>query len=120
MADSTEDSVQRVEGDNVTWIEIASCGSIDEANILRGFLEAEGLAAQIENVQADILPANFGKLGDIRVYVASQDEAKAQELMQQRSRDYDKLDDDGENLVTDDGAADIEDGATVEPEPEPE
>ena len=117
MAD-TDDLVQRVEGDNVSWVEIASCGSIDEANLLRGFLEAEGIGAQIENVQSDVLPANFGKLGDIRIYVSRQDEAKAQELMKEREREYDKLDDDGENVVTDEGASDIDDNSTLEPDPE--
>ena len=117
MAD-TDDLVQRVEGDNVSWVEIASCGSINEANLLRGFLEAEGIGAQIENVQSDVLPANFGKLGDIRIYVSIQDEARAQELMKEREREYDKLDDDGENVVTDEGTSDIDDNSTLEPDTE--
>jgi hypothetical protein len=117
MAD-TDDSVQRVEGDNVSWVEVASCGSIDEANLLRGFLEAEGIGAQIENVQSDVLPANFGKLGDIRIFVASEDEPRAQALMKERELAYDKLDDDGETVVTDEGASAIDDDSTLETEPE--
>ena len=114
MAD-TDDLVQKVEGNNVTWVEIATCGSIDEANLLRGFLDAEGIDAQVENVRSDVLPANFGKLGDIRIYVAAEDEAKAQELMKDRERAYENLDDDTETVVTDEGASDIEDNATMEP-----
>jgi hypothetical protein len=114
----TDDQVQRVEGDTVSWVEIASCGSIDEANLLRGFLENEGIGAEIENVQSDILPANFGKLGDIRIFVSVQDEAKAKALMETRAVEYDKLDDDGENVVTDDGATDIDDNSTMEPDTE--
>ncbi len=114
----TDDQVQRVEGANVSWVEIASCGSIDEANLLRGFLEAEGIGAEIENVQSDILPANFGKLGDIRIFVSVLDEAKAKALMEARAVEYDKLDDDGENVVTDEGASEIDDNSTLEPDSE--
>ena len=115
MSDA-DDDVQRIKGDNVTWVEIASCGSIDEANLLRGFLEAEGIDAQLENVQSDPLPANFGMLGDIRIYVPAEDEERAQELMRKREDEYEALDDDTETVVTDEGIASIDDDATVEPE----
>ncbi len=115
MADPN-DPVQKVEGDNVTWVEIASCGSIDEANLLRGFLEAEGIDATLENVQSDVLPANFGLLGDIRVYVPAEDEEDARALLKEREREYENLDDDTETIVTDDGAADIDENAEPEVE----
>ncbi len=115
MADPN-DPVQKIDGENMTWVEIASCGSIDEANLLRGFLEAEGIDASVENVQSDILPANFGMLGDIRIYVSTEDEARAQELMKERQREYEDLDDDTETVVTDDGATDIDENAKPETE----
>jgi|ERR1700682_6308443 len=118
MADPTDDLVQRVEGDTVTWIEIASCGTIEEANLMKGFLDAEGIPAQIENVQAEILPANFGMLGDIRVYVTSEDERRALDLLAQREIAYDRLDDDGETIVTDAGVTEVDDNSTVEPDGE--
>jgi hypothetical protein len=117
MADPADDLVQKVEGNGITWIEIATFGTIEEANLLRGFLEAEGLDAQVENVQSEILPANFGMLGDIRIYVPAEHEKRAQELMAQREVAYDKLDDDGEDVVTDEGAAEIDDNAETENEP---
>ncbi len=115
MADPN-DPVQKIDGENMTWVEIASCGSIDEANLLRGFLEAEGIDASLENVQSDVLPANFGMLGDIRIYVSTEDEARAQELMKERQREYEDLDDDTETIVTDDGAADVDENAEPETE----
>jgi hypothetical protein len=118
MPDPTGDLVQRVEGDTVTWIEIASCATIEEANLMKGFLDAEGIPAQIENVQAEILPANFGMLGDIRMYVSSQDEARAFDLLAKRETEYDKLDDDGETIVTDAGVTEVDDNSTVEPDGE--
>lgn len=118
MADSNEDIREDVNTvaaeDGTTWVEIASTGTEDEATLLRGFLEAEGIPAQIENVKFGMEPINFGTMGDIRVYVSSEDEARAQELLRSRNREYDKLDDDGETLVTDDGEATIADGAQAE------
>jgi hypothetical protein len=118
MADSNEENRENVNTvaaeDGTTWVEIASTGTEDEATLLRGFLEAEGIPAQIENVKFGMEPINFGTMGDIRVYVSSEDEARAQELLRSRNREYDKLDDDGETVVTDEGEATIADGAQAE------
>ena len=112
------DNVQTVEGENMTWIEIASTGTEDEATLLRGFLEAEGIPAQIENVKFRMEPINFGTMGDIRIYVSAEDEQRAQELLRSRDRAYDRLDDDTETVVTDDGPATIDESSRTESEPE--
>lgn len=114
MAEQRDDLVQTVEGDGMTWIEIASSGTEDEAQLLRGFLEAEGIAAQIENVKFSMEPINFGTMGDIRIYVPATDEARAQELLRGRQRAYDKLVDDEETLVTDEGPALIDENTRPE------
>lgn len=111
-------NVQTVEGNNVTWIEIASTGTEDEATLLKGFLDAEGIPAQIENVKFTMEPVNFGTLGDIRVYVSAEDEARAMELLRQRNLAYDRLDDDSETVVTDDGPASIDESSRTESDPE--
>lgn len=102
-----------VEG-GTTWVEIASCGTEDEANLLQGFLDAEGIEAQIENVKFNMEPINFGSMGDIRVYVGAGNEARAQELIRGREAAYEKLDDDDETLVTDDGPATIDESSRAE------
>ena len=112
------DNVQTVEGENVTWVEIASTGGEDEATLLKGFLDAEGIPAQIENVKFSMEPINFGTMGDIRIYVSAADEARAQELLRQREKAYDRLDEDGETVVTDDGPADIHETSRSERDPE--
>lgn len=118
MADSNEEIREDVNTvaaeDGTTWVEIASTGTEDEATLLRGFLEAEGIPAQIENVKFGMEPINFGTMGDIRIYVASEDEARAQELLRTRNREYEQLDDDEETLVTDEGQASIADDAQAE------
>ena len=100
--------------DGTTWVEIASMGTEDEAKLLAGFLEAEGIPAQIENVKFSMEPINFGTMGDIRVYVGAEDEPRAQELLRARERAYDRLDDDDETLVTDEGPAEIDEDAAAE------
>ena len=107
---------QAIPAPNETWVEIASSGNEDEANLIRGFLEAEGIPAQIENVKFSMEPITFGKMGDIRVYVGASDQARAQELLRSRERDFDKLEDDDDTLVTDEGVAKIDENASTEPE----
>lgn len=105
---------QSIQGENGTWVEIASTGTDDEARLLKGFLDAEGIEAQIENVKFSMEPINFGTMGDIRVYVAAEDEQRAVQLLRQRNQEYDRLDDDEETLVTDDGPAAIDESASAE------
>ena len=105
---------QAVPGDTTTWVEITSVGTDDEARLLQGFLEAEGIAAQIENVKFHMEPINFGTMGDIRIYVASEDEERAVRLLKERDREYDRLDDDEDTLVTDEGPAEIDESASAE------
>ena len=115
MADSNQgfpDDVNVVPAeDGTTWVEIASTGTEDEAKLIQGFLDAEGIPAQVESVRSDVTPANFGMLGDIRVYVGSEDEPRAQELLRSRERQAESLDDDEETLVTDEGPAVIDETA---------
>jgi putative signal transducing protein len=106
--------------DGTTWVEITSVGTDDEARLLQGFLEAEGVPAQIENVKFSMEPINFGTMGTIRIYVPSDDEQRALQMLRNRNAEYDRLDDDGENVVTDEGPADIDDDAQTEPDTETE
>ena len=107
---------QVIDANNGTWVEITSAGTEDEANLIRGFLDAEGIPAQIENVKFSMEPTNFGKMGEIRVYVAAEDEQRAQSLLRERERAWDKLEDDEDTLVTDEGVAQIDENASTEPE----
>ncbi|HSP33639.1 MAG TPA: DUF2007 domain-containing protein [Thermoanaerobaculia bacterium] len=109
---------QAVQGETTTWVEIASTGTDDEARLLQGFLEAEGIRAQVENVKFTMEPINFGTMGDIRVYVRAEDEKRALDLVKERNREYEQLDDDEDTLVTDEGPAEIDESATAENENE--
>jgi hypothetical protein len=118
MADATtgipEDVNTITADDGTTWVEIASTGTADEAVLLRGFLDAEGIPAQIEDVKFRMEPINFGTMGEIRVYVPSEHETRAQELLRERNREYEQLDDDEETLITDEGPAVVDESSTAE------
>ena len=117
MADSEQDleNVNTVPSeDGTTWIEIASTGTADEANLLAGFLDGAGIPANIENVKFGMEPINFGTMGDIRVYVRQEDETRAQELLRSRDRAFEQLDDDDETLVTDEGPAVVDETSQTE------
>ena len=104
--------------DGSTWVEIASSGTEDEARLMQGFFEAEGIAAQVENLKFSMEPINFGTMGDIRIYVKTDDQARASELLRSREREYDKMSDDAETLVTDDGPAIVDENSQSEVETE--
>jgi len=106
---------QARQGEGVTWVEIASTGTDDKARLIQGFLEAEDIPAQIENVKFSMEPINFGTMGDIRVYVAAENEARAQELLRQRNAEFDRLEDDADTVVTDEGTAEITEDEEIEP-----
>ena len=59
-------------------------------------------------------PINFGTMGDIRIYVGAEDEQRAQDLLRQREREYETLDDDEETLVTDEGPAEFDENSRAE------
>lgn len=100
--------------DGTTWVEIASSGTVDEAKLLQGFLEAEGIPAQIEDVKFEEMPINFGAMGDIRIYVASEEEERALTLLREREREWRQLGDDEETLVTDDGPAVVDENTQAD------
>jgi putative signal transducing protein len=102
--------------DGTTWVEIVSTANSDEAELIQGFLKAEGIDAQIEHAEAHILPSTIGKLADVRIYVPASDEERALLLLRQRQQEWEKLADDDDTLVTDDGVAEVDEDATTEPE----
>ena len=113
MPDDTANTITAEDG--TTLVEIASVGTEDEASLLQGFLEAEGIPAHIEDVKFHMEPINFGTMGQIRIFVALDDEPRAQQLLREREREFEEhIDDDDDTLVTDDGVAEIDEDAQAE------
>jgi formate dehydrogenase assembly factor FdhD len=115
MADNSPVRTLQTE-DGTTLIEIAAAPNSDEADLICGFLESEGIPARVEHADARILPSNMGTLGDVRVYVAQDDEERALALLKQREEEFEQLDDDSETVVTDEGAVDIDENTPAEKE----
>jgi len=99
---------QTVEGDTTTWVEIATVGSEDEARMVKGYLEAEGIPAQYESLEINMLPVNIGSMGEIRVFVDAKREADAIRLLAERDEDFAAAPSD-ESVMTDEGPATIAD-----------
>jgi len=106
----------RQSDDGTTWIEIASTANSDEAQLIQGFLDAEGIDAQIEHAEASQFPMTFGDLGDTRIFVPTTDEKRALELLRQREQEWENLEDDDDTVVTDEGVAEVDEKSTTEPE----
>jgi hypothetical protein len=102
--------------DGTTWVEISSAANSDEAELIQGFLEAEGIDTEIEHAEAHPFPTTFGSLGDARVFVKAEDEKRALELLRQREEEFEKLKDDDDTVVTDEGVAELDESVTTEPE----
>ncbi|MHB0971454.1 MAG: putative signal transducing protein [Thermoanaerobaculia bacterium] len=108
---------QTIEGPSSTWVEIASASTEDEAKLLQGFLEGQGIPCQVESLKFTMEPVNLGTMGEIRVYVNSENADAARELLDERSREYEELPQE-ESVVTDEGPAEIADDTIAEPDTE--
>lgn len=104
-----ESANQTLDGPETTWVEIATASTQEEALLLKGFLENEGIPCQEESLKFDELPVNVGAMGEIRIYVPEEFEAAARQQLNYRQAQYDRLDEDGESVVTDEGPATISD-----------
>ena len=121
MADESlrdDEDVQTIEGPGSTWVEITSLPNEDEARLLAGFLENEGIPSQVEAVNSTELPVTFGKLGEIRLYVPEGQKEQAMALVRSRESQYERLSGE-ETVITDEGPADIADDASVSEGNEP-
>lgn len=106
---------QTIDSPGTTWVEIASVGSDDEARLLAGFLEAEGITAQVESLRFSMEPVNLGSMSEIRVYVGAEDEHRALELLDSRASTFATLPND-ENLMTDEGPAEYDESIETKTE----
>ncbi len=104
---------QTVESPGTTWVEIASVGSDDEARLLAGFLEAEGIPSEVESLRFNMEPVNVGTMSEIRIYVGAEDEQRALALLESRADSF-PGDPTGESVMTDEGPAEIDDAAETE------
>jgi hypothetical protein len=98
---------QTVDSGDETWVEITSVGTDDEARILAGYLEAEGIPAQVESLKFSMEPVNLGTMSEIRVYVSAENEERAMRLVEDRREEFaergDEEDEGATSSVIDEG-----------------
>lgn len=66
------------------WEIAETVGTEEEASLVAGFLEAEGIASQIESLLFHQEPATFGKLSEVRILVHAADVERARQLIAAR------------------------------------
>lgn len=109
---------QTVDGPSTTWVEIESVGTDEEARLLQGFLEAEGIPCQVESLRIEAMPANLGGMGEIRIYVAAENERAAMELLRSRAAEYQGMAATDGSVITDEGPAALTEDLEAVPDTE--
>lgn len=66
------------------WEIVETVGTDEEASLIAGFLEAEGIPATVESLLFHQEPVNFGTLGEVRVRVRKEDLKRALSLLEER------------------------------------
>jgi len=59
-------------------------GTDEEASLIDGYLESEGIAARVESLVFHQEPVTFGRLGEARILVPAGDAEKARRLLAER------------------------------------
>ena len=63
------------------WVAVRTVASEEEAILMQGMLEAEGIPCTVESLKYHAEPVNLGMLSEIRVHVLETDLKRAQELL---------------------------------------
>jgi hypothetical protein len=89
------------------WVEVALVAQDAEADLIRGFLESEGIEAQIDNRTFHMEPVNFGDMTGIRILTRPGDAERASSLLETRRREFERLKKGGpdDSILTDSGPA---------------
>jgi hypothetical protein len=70
-----------MEDRNRNWVALRTVASEEEAILIQGMLEAEGIPCTLESLKYHAEPVNLGRLSEIRIHVLEQHRARAQGLL---------------------------------------
>ena len=70
------------------WVEVASLGQDQQAALIAGLLQSEGIPCEVEGPSSHPLPENLGSFGLSRVMVPSDRAEEARELLAAREREF--------------------------------
>lgn len=64
------------------WEVVKVVGTEEEAALIRGFLESEGVACQVESRLFRQEPVTFGQLGEVLICVPAEDLQRARKMLE--------------------------------------
>ncbi len=76
--------------DREDWVEVASSGDDEEAEIIAGLLESEGFPVVIEGTPSSPFPEDLGAFGRTRVLVPPDRAEEARVLIAESERDAER------------------------------
>ena len=71
---------------NGDWIQVAAVGDDEEARLIAGFLQAQGIPSEVEGATNTAFPEDLGAFGLSRVMVPPERAEEAQRLIDSRER----------------------------------
>ncbi len=74
--------------DEPDWVEVASVGQDDEAALIAGLLESEGIPSEVEGPSMTPFPEDIGAFGSSRVMVPPDRAAEARDLIARRRLEF--------------------------------
>jgi hypothetical protein len=75
--------------DDEAWVEVAAAGQDEEAQLIAGLLESEGIPSQVEGPSLSPFPEDIGAFGASRVMVPPERAEEARALIARKRREYD-------------------------------
>ncbi len=70
------------------WVEVAALGQDEQAALIAGLLQSEGIPCEVEGPSRHPLPENLGSFGVSRVMVPADRAEEARELLAAREREF--------------------------------
>ena len=92
--------------DTSSWVFLGRIGGSMNAEILRGFFEAQGIQIELyqEAAGKSVFPVTFGMLGEVDIYVKDEDLEAARLILAEIDMDYiTPEDEDNEEAESDSG-----------------
>jgi hypothetical protein len=96
MNDETTDDLDITTDESTEWLAATIVGTDEDAALVAGFLNSNGIPAQVESLHASEFPADFGRLGEVHVMVPAERLDEAQQLLAQSEAETPPPADDGE------------------------
>jgi hypothetical protein len=75
--------------EDVEWVEVAGVGQDEEAQLIAGMLESEGIPCEVEGPSLTPFPEDLGAFGSSRVMVPPDRAEEARALIARKQREFD-------------------------------